>query len=1186
MDKIEGFIDSRIKNGTFNDMIQLTLKIPENYNTQNRNTFGSVLNMSTMNILIVFMKIIQKYIKFFDNVHHPMIFIRYWKNVKNELEDAYTIAMHKSNPTELEEIYKKFLELKKIDTQNANIREALYKYRSIANNEDFNNVGICKKEVDLEEYQQERSKKGEELSFIKTFNYENTQKILGLDNNVENVKDPEDINRILSRVMEELNTGTDSKKKSIPYYIPSQDYVIYDTDYVFWEVIERLTFPWYNNNMFEIEATKIMDSIAKEKSLHLIKEESIEVLYATYKTSRIDWLTPEEIEIRRKKRKKKPEVDKETSPDDLQQQINGPRKGNEDETDEKEELKNKKKNIYFDEKYCKYIAKEYSKKLNRIFFIKTTDMGDKQDLKDLVMLGKEIIKNILEDAEKIPKVFNGLFSSQPAISRMPTALFAIQKKFKSERKPYVIKIVNNEVGILGNFLIYSVMNIKLVAGHEGTAPLIFCQLCSRDSINTFDRQALSTYTKSDPGFGKSKAQDDFKDMCIPGTVVMDSVSQTKRAGTSIDGNTDHWAIKMLTEAGANWTQTSKLNASEYETFKKDIDEMTRGFQSFRLFYKKEGAFGKSDDLTSRSDFRIQNLNWGGRNYVGNKWPVLAEALDRFIKIELTSGGNRENLIRNLKEAEETFKDSKGHMALKREFFEFMQELQADIAIFGIYDEMGCSNTRINNKIAMMVANFCLNKLREMTPYFKDGARKFIFTQIFAIVFGKHKTKIQLSNIQKGIYYGVPYITDIAKYCKDFSERLIIGYDEIIPALFLMIGEYVDDYLYEIVNVFKKRFFQINGNLDSEKKLADYFEKVICSKNNIDGQKPINFKCTVGDKPERGRLPNGPVNGNTLYQFGRQTEKMDPNVLVFETELSKEVMIEEIIKALPNNKSVNAESIAQKIEKMKKMSIQIQNPYESFSSKGENTTNIYDDSGSFQSKLVKDKTTKNRMEQMIFIRYNSLTKKTEYRIPVELFNATYKSGYEILEEIVTKYLPYKNQGKFKMDEIDDRTNYNFTIIDTRDFTTKTIKCVPHKDSPKTFKMENVINFDEVQKSYYDLLKLSLDDKYKDENFQEPIIKDKILEFNYGIEAIAYKMHMKNHHLSEERLGEILREEEELVNDSYNLLKKSKLGEIVTLYEKSVKNAEDEKQKKKNAENEEVVEEVIEEIVEEIVDDEVD
>jgi hypothetical protein len=338
---------------------------------------------------------------------------------------------------------------------------------------------------------------------------------------------------------------------------------------------------------------------------------------------------------------------------------------------------------------------------------------------------------------------------------------------------------------------------------------------------------------------------------------------------------------------------------------------------------------------------------------------LPELINRFYNIVIGFDKNKCN-IRTLKIADQLFSDFKDHKNLKDKFYNFLREIQSDLAIYYIYNNVGGSPIKFNITTAMLIANFCLNKLKEKCPFFKDNSRKFIMLMFIALTLGAYKTKAILCNMENSKYYNKKYISNVSEYCYEFSKRMIIGYEEIIPALFLMLPQYIDRYMIDIIRVIKNKILKIKNKLETKKELINYFKNVILNKNNQQNGYNINFKITT--KPSGiSKKGSGNYNENNEnnYNFSKKEEFIDPSIIIFKTDLNQNQFAAEIQKHLKSENKIPESNIKERLGQLREMSILIKNKFNTipkYNNDLPEETNVYDENNInvFERNIIPDK----------------------------------------------------------------------------------------------------------------------------------------------------------------------------------------------------------------------------------------
>jgi len=1194
---IDSYLDETDQ--SFEEMIQITIKIHKNYVVRKMNCFNSVLleKRSVLNMLIAFVKTVQKCISL-DSGGEFSSYLRFWRNIKNPTQEAYTILISGIG----DDIKNVFDELKKcsIDqTEGINLGAVLpyYLYTCIKKTKDHNLEefdGDNFDDLDEDEFD-------ENYSFTDVFSFQNTLKKLNIfDKNQLKILEQENFLNSTFNLSNDLNNINE-------LYLPVSDYKIMNTSlFLFWESFGRLPFPWNGSNSFENKAVVIMREIEEEQSLFSIETPTLDLLYCERKKYRTDFKTLDEIKKKEDELEEHERLeDEERLRDDKECESDGDiniedggtitttsqnkKKGRKRRKKKRKKKRNNNGKNYFDKDSLKDRSFELKNLSERIYRLPIQNLGEHQEFKNPVNLLRKIIKNMrkmeiefdqdgdLEMAktkiqDEINKVFNDFWVCNSIKDKMAPALLSIYKHFRSKRKKFKLLLVDSECGLLGNILENLIKTARTLYGLKNTGFQFIMQIFSRDTaFNVFDELGLNVFICGAPSTGKTYGMKKV----VKGSLNynLNTIIESNRANTGLQ-NKDNYAVDCHLDAGPFWTEDpKKLSIVQLSKLKEKLSEISESKMCYNVFIKND----KTGDLESRTSYRIQNDNWGPTQIISNKPLKLPEAIDRFYNIIV--GCNRSNsIIRLSRIAGELFKNIKVHTVLQDQMFEFLKEIQADLGFYFLYDQVGGSKIEFNLITAMLVADFCLEKLNEICPFFEDNSRRFVMLMLLAITFGAYRTKALLCNLEGGIYYNKDFICNTAEFCEDFSKRMIIGYEEIIPALFFMIPQYIDKHMIDIIRVIKTKILKIEGKLETRKEIREYFQSVILDKNNNVDDFFVDFKRVSSSELHKRRQidtisfndDNSQMGGSsTPLDFGIKQEYIDPNVITFGTELGKELLADEIQKHLKHD-GIAVENIMEKLEKLKRMSILIEKRFTPVKTRDDDypdDTPIYSGSDAAIIHLMKElkydkdynelPDNKKISRKILFFKYDKKKPKSSiYRFPIQLFNnfTDDYSGYEILKKIIVEDLPFKNQGMSKFHNLEDK-NYNKIVvkaIKVPNLETENLVIEPNEDSPEVFKIINPKFMTTSDRAYYNLLlefhKEVLPEINQDgKTLHDDLIANKYLIFETSLKHPGYVEHIKSFDLDEEEFIKIINEEHELLKiGRESMLEHEKMKELLDMF----------------------------------------
>ena len=1103
----------------FENFTQLTIKIEENYHTGKENEFRDIIHAKkdVLNLLICYVKLIQGNLKY-DN----HIFIRFWRDTVDERRCAYTIAVSNLD----ESINQIFFDLCKNnikDTQSVNLNYVLTYYQNMCSDKIsklYDNLENTNYEINSKlELVPDCDEIMEELTFLSVFSYENTESL--------------------------LSNGD---------YEPIVDFSIKKPEENFYfEAFGRSTFPWYFYNGFEREAKVFMEKIEIEQNVYHIKTKSLSILGKQYKHSRFDWKTKNEINS---------EID-----DDVNELLGGEEEEEEEEIEETNEIKRKKMERKIENRkrkkkenrrktklklkkkrkspeiqYFQIPKRKKEPKPNRICRLAINELGVHQYLKEgLNLLNQVIIKqddymNDLITKEDIYKrkkmIFDDFWVSHPIQTILPNAVKSVHKHFKKTREKFELVIIKKDSGLIHNILIHLIESIHTIIGLRSTDAQFIMQLFSRDSCfnDCLDPLGFNVYVAGPPSAGKSHAMSMLNNASIPGTILFNSMSQSAKAGLGAR-NPDNYALVIETDAGPIFTEKwDNLDPSQKRQIKATVAEMSEGKKEYNVFVPGNGKNESNDPFVNRGDtIRITNENKGASNIIGNALPTVPEFIDRVNFVDV--GSSNKNFSSMLcKIANDLMKSFDVHNRLQDTFFDFLKNIQSDVAFYNLYKTSGCSPDGVSYNIitAMLIVRFCLKRLEERHPFFINSPRKINSIMFIAINLCSYKTKVLLSNLKGGKFFGKEKIHPISDFCHEFAKRMIVGYEEIIPSLFIMLPQFVDNQMIDILKVIKECIFKYKYEVRENNEgnhLRRYFRDVINEENNKINDHGINFRvlnAKVYKKKNRVDFTNNTWDDGDENEDGGNTLKfyVDPNYLTFETEKTNKEFITVINNFLEKKFGyrMSEEIIETKLDKLSKKHIDIEKKYKEFECIGIER-NPYSKTSHIQTEL--DERYVKKKEQCLYHRY--IDRKNIYRFPIELFDKLDSiSSYDILKNIVEKELPYKNQGgDIEVVGIKFPSLKMETLVLSQEFAKN-----------ENFIINNPKFMNPTEQLYYQIIRGCYDksDEELDENkrkFFKTLISEGILAFDYPIVNLSYQIHETNFGVDE--INEIRGEERRLINN---------------------------------------------------------
>jgi len=1021
----------------FEESTQLTVKIHENYHVAKENCFKSISSQreDTLHILISFVKITQCCLGRMSN-----IIIRYWRNTEDTRREAYTIAVSGIPRNVINKAYEKLCQAHPNQLQGVNVIFARSYYQSLCerngkkaplpreifDDEDFGEMDDDDTDITMQDgdnanslYDESAevrrimtSRRQDKKGFWGTFSYENTKKYL-------------------------------MDKKPVMTYEPVVDFEVKPSCY-FYSVIRHTPFPWYLHNTLERIAFDIYEELANDQ-LKFIKEPlDLETRCDRHMFERRNWLSP----------------DGDDDDDDDDDDYGDPSDEDEDVDEEgtRRKKKKKKKRTCDDDVSGLPGPKSYFNKFekrdrlapgsNRVFSMSIPDMGPHQELKEPMVLLKRAVDRLKRDPlttlDKLNELFGDFWTSSAIYNQLSVPMKSVYTKFMKKRSKFRLLVLNKNFSLIGNVIMNLSNTFKCIFGLRNTAGLLFMHFISRDTaFNPYETLGVNLFAYGRHGIGKTLVTKYMVAGSTIGSVMMNSITESAKAGLGAY-NRDNYGTVLETDAGPLFTREfDKLSVEHQTQLKGIIARISEASKHYNVFVNKEGK--GLDPFQKRDTIRISNQCHGPSQVVSNDPPRTAEYKDRYFVMNVKGDNSIIKMfnVTVLKIAEEMMSQFDIHQEVKDVFLGFMKEIQGDLAMYFLHVSADISPTPILI-VAMLVADFCLNRLEESLPFFRKSSRKFVILMYIAITLSAYRVKVQLCNLEGGLYDEHKHIVDIGKFCTDFAKRMIVGYEEIIPALFIMLPQYIDSDLIEIVNIIKKHILGITETLDSPDSIARWFQRVVLNEENklhgypIDlkkiGDKSRNFNFSRRDQRPAAAGGGGGDGGNTFDGSGIQhfvrggnnaqsfgsggnnnpdpmDEHVDPNNITFSTDMSKRVLAEKIKERMSS--TISVDSIIAHLNSLKTLGLTQEKKFKLVKSHStSDNIDIYSSESANRTPIVivegpvSDK--KPMAMKNVYVKENGRGKNI-YTFPLELFRQFDVSPYKVLKKIVTEELPFQSQG---------------------------------------------------------------------------------------------------------------------------------------------------------------------------------
>jgi hypothetical protein len=1099
----------------FSDMIQVTFFVHKNYNPDLLNTFSDMnvkqLNycVTNLKILKTFVKIIQSFVcpnlgqnvspeqstLFFSETRlrrsRPQIFMRYWVNVENPRQDAFTFAVGGISQEELNSFYEELdkeyifnndkISLKSIAIsylKTCNIRLPKQSKRSMINEY----LGLEEEEEGEEEEEEDFSFDlitGDEL-FSEVFSYQRTTSKLHLEDDTRNVAT----------------------------YVSAADFLVNRAEYFYWSAIEETHFPWLNINQFEIEAKAIIEERANEGGVHFDKTKSLRVAFEENKPYRYVWkgcMSNDDLlsiddndegggggggtSGRRRRRPRRPPKPPKLMKKDY-----------------------KKKKILMERLPSSCIVSPAVQPFKQPTFVLTAIFEKvREEYKDAPMFVVQ---------EKIDRIFDDFWLSGSNFEQLPPPLKALLVRHKKNRKKNLrIPMGNKKVGIAGNFLRHFFRTIRIVYNLDNTMKVAVDFFLARDSaLVGFSALGINVYVCGPPGTGKSHAVKIVERASIPGTILQNTVRPSSKADMS-RRNDELYGTIIFPDAGPMFSETrEKMGVDHLANLQAFISKISEGFVQYKFLDCDKNKFG----IFARKAFRIVNQFRGSINVIGNRNLYDAALRDRMI-IEYVGGhgnnGNfREEIISDI-----FLENNTKATNVKNTSDEIFKQLQADVAIGLSYVSLGASATKYNVRPAMMIANFIFNEIKKRNLIFTCGARNFNKMISISIVLAAYKTVAGLCFMEGSKYSKKREIDSTSEYCKDFKDRLVVSYESVIPSICILMNQFIDSTLLSVLEVIVKNIFKVTKPLRTAADFAEYNTTVIHDDNFTKNEK-IKF-FTVGEKSYNFARRDGGRNdnNNSSSNFNRGTSRVnlfddvntneeqgdegyvDPNYLVFETTRSFPDITETIHFHL--TEKIGAMAVDTKLKELYQKRFNCKNLIK----RVKNLKGF--EKGSQIENLIEFEENDAVSEEVVnFLKkgWDSNKSIRSFIIPVVLanfINSNDVDGYEVLKDVVEEKLPYKNQGILKTFEgvdgysPDNHRDIHVTGIKiNKPFRIEDIVISPNDDSPQNFVMRNPKHLTTKTREYYaELMEFFSEEDGGDENdeYGMDFIKKEVLEFDSSL-----------------------------------------------------------------------------------------
>lgn len=860
---------------------------------------------------------------------------------------------------------------------------------------------------------------------------------------------------------------------------PVYDFEVRKHSYFYWEAFSRAVFPWYCCNEFEKAAAQIMKNIRKDRGETILPAEKLSLLALEYGDERTDLINEEEAEDAEVKKKKKDYTNK----------------------------------SYFD-KRKKWMKK---KSKNRVFNLTQSKLGTTHsDYKEPLYLLNKCIENFdpKTEQDEINKIYSGFWKSTAAHKQLSYPVISMYREFCGKRKSSPFMVLDPTGGVIRNVLENIFQGGKSIMGIKNNIGQFFFMLVGRDSsCNPLDRMGFHVMVSGSPGTGKTYIVGVVDCCSASGTILQNSIDASAKADF-VGQNMDEFAMNVMLDAGPIWyKELDKLPIDQQQKLRAIITKLSESKQRYKVFNYLDDPNGIMDPHERRTSIWADSSHRGSHVITGNYPSVVSEVNDRVLP--LTTGHDMKDPYSNVyssKMAKELMEMFASHNKLQEWFFSWFKEIQADVAMYMLFKTCGASPLKSFNIIGgVFVSSFCIENLAKRLPFFNNSSRKFTRLFYLATTLKSYTIKTVLCNMEGSKYYGKERIEDVGEYCYDFDKRMIIGYEEIVPAMFMMLPQYIDSTLWEILTILKDYIFKIDTNNP-----VTYFNDTIKSERNQMSDYDINFRLTQSD------------NGDANYSQGL---KINSNFLEYRTKLTKEDFARLIIKHMKT--SMPVEVVLAKLDELKKEVVRVDEPFKILIDKG-----FYTDPN-----LVINFESSNTVEEFKCLRvdWKKDIRETTYIMPWHTFSLLQKSPYEVLKDIIQEDLPYRNQGK-KLDVV---------AVRVPEMELEMLQIDPANATRRNFTVRNPKVMSMKERQFYSLAKTKYnlhnqEDNNDNESLFEDLISKKTLVFDHPLIDLGITRHQEAFNLSDAEMKELLEEEEKLMDFRYE----DDLSELVKEYKQGI------------------------------------
>jgi hypothetical protein len=765
MDKLDGPLPEDIIDN--DDTVVLTLNINHFYNDERTNCFGDIKSetMEILHVLLGFVKHVQKFTK--SNEPNDRVYFQYWrdvsKNSQGTVGEAYSIVYH--SPTNVSMLDAEFEKYRLERIQGIKFYTLIPVYDR-----------LCKGTLEHSDIDYTvgndlpYNEEGDEINFTRTFSYGNTK-------------------RYLSR-----NEGN---------FVPLVAFLLKNNKNFFWEALSRTAFPWSFYSLFERlakeEMTKIKTNIGEFK----------------FPSLAIDLIAGDNWQDRK----------------DLTSSGNNNNNATDNNATNRPRGRQAKKFSYFDADSKKKRRNERKRNNgNRIFNMNWSNhrTGPYQKNKHPLHLLRTVAEKYPNvDIKFMKEVFNGFWNSTAVYRDLSLGQSGVHQYFFRDRndpKNKEAKLIylpeGEKMGLTGLILNNIILAKKTFFGlsSSGTAQALLQMIARESTTCILDPNNFNLCVIGLPGIGKSFVAKTLMDSSIPGTMFENSIKESPKANF----------CKIIVE---NFTTTINNDVGSIysmrieEVQKRDsvmaeqrslLGRISDGNRKYKVL-----VLDKTEELSgfeSRKSQRIENEFLGSIIALTN-YPLGSEELrSRFCVCNAGDSNAVEKDKRrvtscSLKAAAEISKQFKVIKATREPFCKLEMGIQGDSAMFDFW----CYSFRkflpggngYNLSVALYVMNFISEIAADEIPIWNNSSRKANNALFIAIAFAKYRVRTELCTLPGGKYFGVDKIHDPGEFAEDFSKRMIVGYEEIIPAMFVMLPEYVNNIHLELAMSIKNKILFLN-----------------------------------------------------------------------------------------------------------------------------------------------------------------------------------------------------------------------------------------------------------------------------------------------------------------------------------------------------------------------------------------